>query len=422
MKSAAFAFFLLTCLQTAFKAPDLSLLPYQRANDFSALLCAGALLLALPAEGRNRLRLKSPDVVISLVLTILIFASAAMSATPDLCLIRGFVVAASALGGYWCARLLLDSPAERYFFLWFCVGILAVLIVLAALGVVLRGRIDSLVDHHWHPFADRFLLLSFAPLTLVASGRASKSAIGIALLVLSYVVLLLCAVMDKIQTVALVPVAVLPAAFCLHKWTRKGLIALSVLLFLTAVCGANHIAHHTEKVSKGHISVDYRAENIYFSRHIAAMNPLLGIGLWAPREPYLEGYETHWPGLTKEQFAKWTAELRTSESTFFTFLADLGIPFVIIYYGSLAILLFRLVAAASEQSHAGAVIPPLPLLLALLGTVLHLQIYDGLFQPQVSWFFHILLGLIPSGPARWSQLFGALRSAGWRIGVFGIVT
>jgi hypothetical protein len=45
---------------------------------------------------------------------------------------------------------------------------------------------------------------------------------------------------------------------------------------------------------------------------------------------------------------------------------------------------------------------PLVLLLPLIMGLVHFQLYDGLLFPQSCWFFHVLLGLIPSrdlGPA-----------------------
>ena len=43
----------------------------------------------------------------------------------------------------------------------------------------------------------------------------------------------------------------------------------------------------------------------------------------------------------------------------------------------------------------GLVLPPLALLCSLALALVHWQLYDGLLFAQNSWFFHILLGLIP---------------------------
>jgi predicted membrane metal-binding protein len=44
--------------------------------------------------------------------------------------------------------------------------------------------------------------------------------------------------------------------------------------------------------------------------------------------------------------------------------------------------------------------PPLALFLPITAVLLHSILYDSLLYPQVSWFFHLLLGLIPLRPGR----------------------
>jgi len=142
------------------------------------------------------------------------------------------------------------------------------------------------------------------------------------------------------------------------------------------------------------MSISYRTENIFFSWEIAKAFPLMGIGLWAPRNVILDNYQTHYPSLSKETFVEWTEDLRTSENTFLTFLADLGIPFTALYLGVLLVLWIRLLGRVCTQPR-GPSIPPLVLFLPITGALLQFQIVDALFHPQIWWFFHVLLGLIP---------------------------
>jgi hypothetical protein len=79
---------------------------------------------------------------------------------------------------------------------------------------------------------------------------------------------------------------------------------------------------------------------------------------------------------------------------FFTFLADLGLPFTVIYTASVVFLLFSLLRMVFHPP-AGFIFHPMVLLLPISGALLHYQVVDGLLHPQLSWFFHILLGLIP---------------------------
>ena len=142
-------------------------------------------------------------------------------------------------------------------------------------------------------------------------------------------------------------------------------------------------------------NVAYRAENYPFSYHIALRHPLLGIGARAPREKYLEDYSIHYPYITKGNFAFSVGNIRTSENIFLTFLADFGFPFFLLYSGSVVLLFIRLVRHTLQGDKAN-VIQPICILLPLTAGLLHLMILDGLYLPQVSWFFHILLGLIPA--------------------------
>jgi hypothetical protein len=43
-------------------------------------------------------------------------------------------------------------------------------------------------------------------------------------------------------------------------------------------------------------------------------------------------------------------------------------------------------------------LPALALLLPIAAGLLHFQVFDGLLNPQISWFFHVLLGMIPPRP------------------------
>jgi len=165
-----------------------------------------------------------------------------------------------------------------------------------------------------------------------------------------------------------------------------------MLLFAGIV---RHISIHCKDIDKKHQSIAYRIENVFFSWHIAKKRWLLGNGLWAPRKAYLKDYDIRYPCLTKARFTKWTIGQRTSENNFLTFMADLGLPFVLIYSISLIILLKKLLHQYFRNP-PGLPFPPLALLLPIVGEVLHLLVYEGLFHPQSSWYFHILLGLIPT--------------------------
>jgi hypothetical protein len=84
--------------------------------------------------------------------------------------------------------------------------------------------------------------------------------------------------------------------------------------------------------------------------------------------------------------------LGTSENIFLTFLVDLGFPFTLIYCGVLVLVMKKLVGVALYPLSENGILP-LAILVALSGELIHYLLFDGLFHPQCSWFFHVLLGM-----------------------------
>jgi hypothetical protein len=71
------------------------------------------------------------------------------------------------------------------------------------------------------------------------------------------------------------------------------------------------------------------------------------------------------------------------------------LPFTLTYLAALGILLARSGGFAFKPP-PGQFMPPLVLLCPLIMGLMHFQFFDGLLFPQSCWFFHLLLGLIPS--------------------------
>ncbi len=101
--------FAATSIQLAFLQPSVILVPGERANLFSGLLCLSTLVVALTVAGRGVIRLKSPEVLVSAALTVLGLLSSLVSPTPLASFFRVVVLLASGLGGFWCARVLLNT-------------------------------------------------------------------------------------------------------------------------------------------------------------------------------------------------------------------------------------------------------------------------------------------------------------------------
>jgi hypothetical protein len=422
----AWILFCATSVHLAFLQPYIVIIPGERGKVLSGLFCAISLIAATAFAGRRSSRIKAVPVAISGALVVLVILSGLFSQTPALSSVRGFAAVTAALGGFWCARLLLYSPVRQKYYLWLSVGMLSGIFVLAFVGNVTTGLIFPLLDSHWHPVANRIILFSFAPLALLYMKPVGMKAVAIVLLSLSYVILLLGGKTSGMESAVFIPVGMLLLA--VFVWELRSTnklrlsIALMVLLAMSMTLG-NHISHRPSQVAKGHQSVAYRVENVFLSWKIAKENPFLGNGLLAPRQEYLADYEPQYPYIAKTSLDKWTDMLRTSENIFFTCLADLGFPFVILYSCVLFVLLCMLLRAVFHPPPE-YVFHPLALLLPVAGALLHYQVVDGLIHPQLSWFFHVLLGLIPtsrptrdnSGQTGWSILVRAALIVGAFIG------
>ncbi|MCF6291490.1 MAG: O-antigen ligase family protein [Desulfobacterales bacterium] len=377
------------------------IIPGERAKVFSGLLCAVFLIVALFASRKEILHRHASAARVSIILVSLVILSGLFSITPASSSARGFVILTSALGGFWGARLLLNTRARLVFFQWFCLVILVGVMILTVAGIANSGKIYQYIDVHWHPVADRLILLSFAPLALITTGSRPLKYWGIFFLAACYIVLIMAGYFHGMESVIIFPPLCLVLAAAFRKWSFKELCILLIILALMFPVLSSHLKKHSTTYDKGFISIAYRIENIYFSWHLARLNPFLGIGLWAPRDTYLADYETKYPYASKETFTRWTHELRTSENSVLTFMADLGFPFIIIYSSAVILLLWKLVRAAIRKP-PDMPYHPLVLLLPVVGAILHYQFFDGLFHPQISWFFHILLGLIPTAQGKHS--------------------
>jgi hypothetical protein len=130
----AWLLFCLTCFQSAFLLPNFAVIEGDRAKLLTALFCVSTLIACLTLVKRTANCGTVYEVAISAILTALILLSGIESETPEASLLRGFSVAASGLGGFWCARILVTSSGRRAFFTWFCAAVLGTMVALSLLG------------------------------------------------------------------------------------------------------------------------------------------------------------------------------------------------------------------------------------------------------------------------------------------------
>jgi hypothetical protein len=391
-KLVAFILFCLTTVQLVFLQPDIVILPNERAKVFSATLCLITFLVTIIVGREKRRGVLGPDFWISFALSLIVIISSIFSVAPRQSLERAYVILSAGLAGYWCSKILLSDPDLRNIFQWLVNGLLLCVIFLALLGLYLTGKPHQFLDSHWHPVGSRLLLMSFAPLSLLLGDVRRYRFIGGAILLLDVVAIYIVGRYAFIQSLLIIPAILCIAAFFLFKWTQATRKFLAVILLVTLAAAIFFAYLNPKKLNREQISVAYRIESLFFSIDIASKHPLLGNGLWAPRDASLENYTLHYPYLSKAQFSEWVIEYRTSENLYLTFLADLGVIFVVLYFGSVLYILVRLLRFGRAQP-SSLVFHSAAILLPLIAECLRFFVVDDLFHPQISWFFHILLGL-----------------------------
>jgi len=396
-------FFAATSIQLTFLCPYVILVRGERTNLFSGLLCFLTLAVAVILGGRRAIKLKAPEFLISAALVILGFISSFHSLPPLPAFYRVATLLASGLGGFWCARILLNTPENQGRFLWLALFLLAGVVLLSLAGFLLTGKIEYFLNNsHPHPLTNVIFLLSFAPLALLGRKSPRLKWLGLILLGLSYIVLCL----SQRLSVIFIPVGLglFGVLFGALRW--KHLVAALLVIALIIGLSSHYILWF--KLSKEY--PHYRIENFFFSWTIIKQHPLLGIGLRTPRDRFLKDYQVKYPYNTKEQFAEDVATFVTADNQILTLMNSLGLPFTLIYCLAVLALMVKLIRLAWRPP-PGQFFPPLALLFPLSLALVHWQLYDGLLFSQNSWFFHILLGLIPV-TATAPEVQGAAASTG----------
>jgi hypothetical protein len=379
-------FFAATCCQLALQRPSFLLVAGERSNLFSGLLCFITLIVAVVFSKRGAINPRSPEFLISSGLAVIAIISGLLSLTPLASSFRVFVLLASGLGGFWCARILLQTPKNQRLLQWFCLTLLTIVVFLSLLGYLMTGYIDRFLPYHTHSLTNVILLLSFAPLALLDRKSRPLMITASILLGLSYVTLCL----SERISVVFIPLGVfLVGATC-------GALRWKYLVFICLVMGLVVGAFH-QKIIWHKLSVAYpayRVENFPFSWSIVKRHPWVGIGLRSPREQFIQDYQPSYPGITKKEFARISRDIVSADNQFLTFMVGLGLPFTLTYLAVLGMLLTKLAGLVSKPP-PGLFLHPLVLLFPLTMGLVHFQFFDGLLFPQSCWFFHMLLGLIP---------------------------
>lgn len=392
VRQAAWLGVIFACFHAAFLVPSGNLILGLRPKFASAVIFSIALVLALLSNKGETRTWGRNEIIISILLGIWPIISGLLSATPLVATIRGFTIAAPCICGFWLARFMIVSEKEKESFRNILAIILAAALITSYLSEILTGSVFKYLDFNPHPLAGRILLMWLAPLALILSGGTKGKILGWALLLGSYGVFYF----TDLRSAFLIPVALLALAGIMRLIRPLYLISIIIIMIGATAIFINQLPGW--KLSIHAESAYWRAESYPFSIHISLKNPIFGIGPRAPRDQYLEEYDITYPYVTRDKIEETVKRVVTSENIFLTFMVDLGFPFLILYCGALIALLSRLIKEIRKaRPPTKSPIPPEALLLSISAGIIHFLIYDGLYHPQVSLFFHLWLGLIPFG-------------------------
>ena len=398
-QQAAFVMFCVTSVQLALLKTFVPVIPGLRVDVYSGILCALTFGFAVITSRSGSFRATWPEMIASAALFVFALLSGFYSVTPLSSTAWALSWSANALGGFWAARILLDTRFRKKVFVWLCAGTIHSLIALSLWGYYFHGLSQYFVDN-LHQLVNITLLLSFAALSLIATRKPIQALIGLYILVSSYVTLYVCGV-GGVEAAVLIPPAILIPGMVIMLFRSRARVVPIVIALLCVIITAHYMTWvSSERFSEGGYQQE-RIEFYPFSAHVASKSPWVGIGLRTHRVSYLEDYELRFTRQTKGHFAGDVGWLVTSQNMFLTFMTGFGIPFALIYVGCLVLLMARL-TVASLAPDPDSVIPPLALLIPLSGAILHYFMMDILIQPQIAWFFHVLLALVPgkSGGAK----------------------
>jgi hypothetical protein len=389
----AWLLFCITCFQLVFLKSYVTVIAGVKADVFSSALCTLTFASCVLVAEKTALRVTRTEILVSVAVIVLAAMSGVLSSTPWAASLWTYVAVASGLAGFWCGRIVLNTPYRKKTFVWLCAVSVVLYSFLGWWGYYFHGRVDFFIDDA-HLAVNLIVLLSFSLLSLLAWHRPVPVAIGAGGMGLAYSVLYLCGMVGGADSGVIVPTVmiVLGCFAVVVRSGRKTVVFLTV--FIAALVASHYIGYASQKVHSSNIYQAQRFESYWFSWHIAKKHPLFGVGLRAPRVDYLTDYEMRHPFYTKQGFSADVAYFKTLQNSFLTVMVDLGIPFLLLYGSILSVLFVRLARAAVRPA-PGEAIPPLALSITLTGAALHLCVMDLFLMTQIAWFFHVLLGIIP---------------------------
>ncbi len=335
------------CVYLAFLHPYVVLIPGERANVFAGFVCAFVFAAALLVANVRKIRLTRTEATVSLGLLLLAVVSGLLSPAPWSSSIRALVLISSVLGGFWSARILVNSSARQHALIWLLSLILGGVSAVSLWSFYVHGHVYYYLYANPHQIVNMVLLLLIGPLVLISRRNPLSIIIGVTILILACATLFLTAV-RYVESGVLIPFVAVCILTLLGLFHSKTSARLFVLIVITAAVAAYYWTYLTPKFLSSLDYQSYRIESYPFSFHIAKKHPLFGIGLRAPRTEYLADYKVKHPAPTRETFGAMVQDYVTPENIFLALMAGIGIPFLILYCFALIFLLIWPLSISSE--------------------------------------------------------------------------
>jgi len=378
------ALFTAVCLQAAFLVPYVVLVSGERTNVFTPVLVLLLLLQLVAGRLRKELVAAFPwrTVLPWVLLTAGLAVSALASPDPFPAALRAFAFIAPAAAGLVCGYgLFRRQEARQFLFHLFTICFAGL-----TLSHLFLGALPSFMGLHHHALAGTLVLLSVGPIHLAGSASLRWRSVAVVLLLLGCVVCF----MAGSRFVVLLPFALIPVyvAFKSISW-RQAALGIGVSTVVAAV----FFVVFPEKVPRAvnYESAYYRVEAFPATWEIMKQHPLLGVGIRTPRAPFLESYVPVSGLATQKAFMGTLDRNVTWDNQYLSLLCGVGAPLTLLYLFLAGRLLATYLRRAWRQEIDHAT--ERAVTFALLASVIHFAVHDGLFYPQISWFFHVLLGV-----------------------------
>lgn len=377
--SPAFIVLLLASAQSALLVPYVVLVPGERTNLFTpVLLLVPALLYAWQARRSARVAAWGPWLLLGAGLTAVSLASP----EPMVALYRAAAFFIPAVAGVLCGKELAADARGLELFL----GLLSACFAALTFAGLAFGEPPFFLDLHHHALTGILVLLSAGPIYLVRTRTGAARWAALVLLLLGGI---LCFRAGS-RFLVLLPLVLLPLMLLMGRLRLA--MALPWIACATALA-ALFFFIYPEKTLRlsNYESTFYRLEGIPASFALIGAHPLTGIGIRTPRDELLADYSTKLGIVDSITFLRVVKRNVTFDNQYLSLPVGVGLPLASLYFLLVGRLLWLYHRRGVRAGGGGAVARSI--MFPLLSTVVHLLFYDGLFYPNISWFFHLFAGL-----------------------------